>query len=189
MFRRKSLPLGVLVMILVLGLVTLGLGYGLWSKILYINGTVATGNVDVELSLGEFGDNEVEKDVGTCLAELLMIDEATQPNKIRVTVTNAYPSYECWVTFDVHQKGSIPVLVYQPIFSIRPPEKEVTFKMMDCYADPTQMHKPSERIWCTLYIHVEQDALQNAGRGKEGDPPAYEFEGTIEARQFNEPRP
>lgn len=188
MFRRKSLPLGVLVMLLVLALATLGLGYGLWSKILYINGTVATGNVDAELTLGKFGDTEVEKDVGTCLAELLMIDGATQPNKIRVTVTNAYPSYECWVNFDVHSKGTIPVLVYRPIFDIRPPEKEVTFNMVECYADPTQLHK-SEVAYCTLYIHVEQDALQNAGRGELGDPPAYAFEGTIEARQFNEPRP
>ena len=187
MFRRKSLPLGVLVMLLVLALASLGIGYGLWSKILHINGTVATGNVDVELSLGKFGDNETEKDVGDCKAELLTLPPAEQPNKIRVTVTNAYPSYECWVTFDVHQKGSIPVLVYQPIFTQVPP-KEVTFRMMDCYADETQMDDPSERIWCTLYIHVEQDALQNAGRG-EGYPPVYKFEGTIEARQFNEPRP
>lgn len=48
MFRRKSLPLGVLVMLLVLALASLGIGYGLWFKILHIDGTVHTGTVNAE---------------------------------------------------------------------------------------------------------------------------------------------
>jgi len=166
-------------MLLVLALASLGIGYGLWSKILFINGTVETGNVDVELSLGDVWENDHGKDVGTCFAELLMIDGATQPNKLHVEVGNGYPSYECFVEFDVHQKGSIPVLVYQPIFTVLPPAAEVTVSLMNCYADPTQLDFPSETAWCTLYIHVEQDAIQSH---------MYSFEGTIEARAFNDPR-
>jgi hypothetical protein len=37
--------MGVLVMIMILALASLGVGYGLWSKILFIEGTVNTGNV------------------------------------------------------------------------------------------------------------------------------------------------
>jgi len=177
-FRRKSLPLGVLVMLLVLALASLGIGYGLWSKILFINGTVATGNVDAELTLDWFKDNEDIKDVGTCFAELRMIDGATQYNKLHIEVGNAYPSYECMVRFDVHSKGSIPVLVYQPDFSKVPPEVAVDFGVVDCYPNPVQLHQ-SNVAYCTLVIHVKQEAEQNA---------TYDFEGTIEARQFNEPR-
>jgi len=169
----------VLVLLLVLALVSLGIGYGLWSKMLFINGTVATGNVDAELTLERFWDNEIEKDVGTCFAELRMIDGATQYNKLHVEVTNGYPSYECWVIFDVHSKGTIPVLVYQPDFTTLPPEPEVNVNLVDCYADPVQLHQ-SNVAYCTLVIHVKQDAIQDH---------LYDFEGTIEARQFNEPRP
>jgi len=171
-------------MLLVLALATLGVGYGLWSKTLYINGTVKTGSVDAELTLDYFRDNEEEKDVGTCFAELRMIDGAEQPNKLHIEVDSAYPSYECWVRFDVHSKGTIPVHISQPVFTRLPPETEVNVNLVDCYPDCTQLHK-SDVAYCTIVIHVKQDALQNAGRG-EGYPPAYVFEGTIEAKQFNE---
>ena len=60
MFRRKSLPVGVLVMLLVLALVSLGVGYGLWSETLKINGMVETGDLDAGWSVERFGDDEPE---------------------------------------------------------------------------------------------------------------------------------
>ena len=62
MFRRKSLPLGVLVMLLVLALASLGVGYGLWSKILTINGTVKTGTVNAVFVKAFTDDDDVMDD-------------------------------------------------------------------------------------------------------------------------------
>lgn len=46
MLGRRSLPVGAFFMVLVLALAGLGVGYGLWSKVLTIRGTVNTGNVN-----------------------------------------------------------------------------------------------------------------------------------------------
>jgi len=46
MLGRKYLPVTALFMLLVLALVAVGVGFGLWSKLLLINGTVHTGKVD-----------------------------------------------------------------------------------------------------------------------------------------------
>ena len=46
MLERRTLPVGAFFMVLVLGLAGLGVGYGLWSKLLLIRGTVNTGDVN-----------------------------------------------------------------------------------------------------------------------------------------------
>lgn len=46
MIKRKAIPVGTLFMTLVLALAFLGVGYGLWSKLLKIDGTINTGEVD-----------------------------------------------------------------------------------------------------------------------------------------------
>jgi hypothetical protein len=46
MIKRKALPVGTLFMLLVMALALLGVGYGLWSKLLLIDGTINTGEVD-----------------------------------------------------------------------------------------------------------------------------------------------
>jgi hypothetical protein len=171
-------------MVLVGMLSALGVGYALWSGTLYINGTVKTGNVDAEMTLGPVTDIET-KDVGECTAALVDLNADTQPEKIAVTITNGYPSYTCKVDFDIHSKGTIPIHVHSPKLTVDPmPAVSASFE--NCYADHVQLHK-SESALCTLVLHVEQLALQNAGRGQTGDPPAYTFDVEIVYHQFNEP--
>jgi hypothetical protein len=55
---KKSLPLGAIVMLLILALATIGVGYGLWSKILLINGVVSTGEMNASLSLKEIDESD-----------------------------------------------------------------------------------------------------------------------------------
>lgn len=200
MFGRKALPLGTLALLLILALATVGVGYGLWAEILKIDGTVTTGNVDVELSIQEvdqgdfpefnqndvWDDNEEElygKDVADCKVELL-----EENNRLRITITEGYPSFWCWVEFDVHGLGSIPVLVDQPVVIKAPPQTEVSTRFLWCYhwpfippppppIDPhPQLHR-SDRVFCALGFHVEQEAQQST---------TYNFEYAICAHQFNE---
>jgi len=140
-FGRKSLPVGVLVMLLVLALATLGLGYGLWSKTLYINGTVGTGKVDaIFITAFTDDDNKVDDadkdpgDIGTCINDpntscdpsspgpkptrydkdvglCVAVIDPNDAEKATVTVSTGYPSYYCTMWFDIKNNGTIPLKI------------------------------------------------------------------------------
>jgi hypothetical protein len=160
-------------MVLVVALAAVGIGSALWFKVLTIDGSVETGNVDAVLSLDLVEENDHGKDVADCGAELLDDNMA-----LRVFIENGYPSYECYVTINVDNTGSIPVHIYQPVWNTLPEFDAITFDVVECYDDDFQLHGEDEPALCTLYFHVEQNAEQLA---------SYEFDGFIAARQFNEP--
>ncbi|NIS82347.1 MAG: hypothetical protein GTO14_19550 [Anaerolineales bacterium] len=175
MFRREKLPTMTLFMILVLALAAMGVGYGLWFKILYVEGTVATGFLDAELSIKDVIETE-RKDVGWCEPSLMRRNQ--DKDTLFIQLGNTYPSYDCRVIFDVHNTGSIPIHIYRPYWVAQPPASAVTVEFEPCYPDDFQLH-PSEEAICEVYIHVEQGAAQNG---------EYRFEAEIEVRQYNEPR-
>ncbi|NIM92150.1 MAG: hypothetical protein GTO18_00335 [Anaerolineales bacterium] len=61
MKERKTIPVGVLFMIMVLALASLGVGYGLWSKTLVITGEVRTGDVHA-MFMDAFTDDDDKVD-------------------------------------------------------------------------------------------------------------------------------
>jgi hypothetical protein len=211
---KKSLPLGAVVMLMILALATIGIGYGLWSKTLFIFGTVNTGNLDAFLSVEEVdqlydfnancpdgsgysigqdcdGDGFLnddwewlEKDVAECVAEL----DDTDPQIMRVTITEAYPSYNCFIKWDVHNTGTIPMDVYGPAYfyegvlqgsAINVPELHVNGWPPPCFAryDESFQLDPGERIFCNLHVHLNQPAEEKT---------TYEFEVRVWGRQWNE---
>lgn len=171
MLSHKPARVGVLFMSIVVMLAMVGVGSALWSEVLDISGLVQTGDVDVEWSIESVVENDHEKDVGAC-------DATIDGDLLEIIIGGAYPSYECFVEFDVDSVGTVPVHVYHPQWLVVPPTDAVTFSVIDCYDENFQLHQ-GDRAFCTLYIHVEQEAEQDA---------AYEFVGFLEARQFNEPR-
>jgi hypothetical protein len=173
MYREKAFPIGALLLVVVVAAALMGVGYGLWSKTLDIGGTVETGEVNAEFVLGAVTEEDHGKDVGDCTAALL------DPETLEVTVSNGYPSYECWVDFQVRNPGGIPIHIYQPDFTSLPPSTEVTVDSTACYDDDLQVHEGESSPVCTIHVHVEQGGAQNA---------TYTFAATVEARQFNEPR-
>ena len=98
----------MLVMIMVLAFALTGVGYAAWTDTLVINGSVATGDLDVDFVSGRIcgltfcpaiaADPYVTKSIK-------YIDDDT----CEVTIGNLYPGAKVW--FDVAQqnKGSIPV--------------------------------------------------------------------------------
>ena len=50
MFGKKALPVGVMVMLPVVALAALGVGYGLWTGALQLEGTVNTGRLSTSTS-------------------------------------------------------------------------------------------------------------------------------------------
>lgn len=98
---KKILILG---MVLVLALSAVGAGYATWSKDLYVNGTVVTGNVAaVIVETGESDDET--KDVSSISCEVI-------GDMLYVDVLNAYPGVTYTNSFTVTSTGSVPVHVY-----------------------------------------------------------------------------
>ena len=115
MYRKMGFPIGTLVLILVIGIALLGAGYGLWSKTLHIGGTVGTSEVNAGFVLGAISEEGHGKEVGECTVTL------PDPETLQITVGNGYPSYECWVDFQVSNPGGIPIHIYQPEWTNLPP--------------------------------------------------------------------
>jgi hypothetical protein len=166
---RKSL--GLIALVLIIALASLGIAQGLWSETLNINGTVQTGTVNVELSMsGWTEDNEpANKDTATCTGAL-----SDNNNTLTITISNAYPNYICYVkNMDVHNVGTIPVHVHQPVFTA---PAELTVELENCYAQDVQLHT-NDAAYCNWKITVLQSAAQGS---------SYTFTGTIFAHQYNE---
>lgn len=189
MLRRKSMPIGAFFMVLVLALATLGVGFGLWSKLLLINGTVNTGTVDAKFALAfTDDDNKIDNplkdagDVGPCPAfgAGSCDPKAFGPNPARydkdvgvctasldptgttltVAVKYGYPSYHCTLWFDILNSGTIPVKI-QSLTLSHPgfTEDEVTVELSELACG--QQIDPGKTQQGDVHIHVEQGAEQN----------------------------
>jgi hypothetical protein len=183
---RKGLSIGTIVVILVVALAAIGVGYGLWSETLKIEGTVYTGEVDVGFSgpyVTEWVDIDgipswepEDKDAAAeCYAWLYDADLSSDGYEgIGVQVVGAYPSYHCGVTFDVSNIGSVPVLIHQPVRTSGP-----AWATLDgCYDEDTQLEY-GEYAYCAILIHFdnEDQVAENS---------VYTFTFQILAHQWNE---
>lgn len=174
---RKMLILPVILMALMMGFAG-----AYWHDQLVIEGEITTGTYDSELSLpkDQWGDNEVEKDIGQVSAIII----GPPYDIIEITITDAYPCYEAWVVIGVHHIGSVPCII-SDISWVAPPELEIWIAEYATYPWPigAQLHG-CEEIFFYLYIHVFEDEM--------AEPPieplqdtTYAFTVTIETIQYN----
>jgi len=164
--------IGILCLALVLALGLLGVGFALWDKTLYINGTVNTGEVDAEFTnVSCMEDVEVElKDVGQCEALL-----GADLQSLDITITNGYPCYGCTVYFDITNTGTVPVKVNaMTITNPDPAAVAVTWTLDLAVGDQIDAGDSASG---DIYIHVEQGAAELA---------QYTFTAEIWLVQWNE---
>lgn len=117
--RKRALPLGMLAVGLLVVLAGIGIVSGLWSKNLTIEGTVETGDLNVDWTLNTTGvgddlctqfnplfpcDGVVRKDVGKFNCTVDREDQQI----LHFVVSNAYPSYEADCQYHFKNTGSIP---------------------------------------------------------------------------------
>lgn len=179
-------PITVLMVLMLLALGTVGVGYGLWSEVLTIEGTVETGNVDAEWSFVGCFDIE-DKDVGT-IAGFIDPNDATV---VHFEIGNAYPSYTADCEVEYTYIGSVPAhveaihfipgdftgcVVDQSLntgsFIASCDQATVTWANGLC----TQLHQ-GDFLGSSLRVHVEQEAAQNT---------TYNFGVEVQLNQFNE---
>lgn len=168
--------IGLLLLVLVLALGALGVGYAMWDKTLYIDGTVNTGEVNMEIISASSDDPPgtidyaKDKDVGSTAVSYVIGSQS-----ITVTVTNGYPCYEVYVHFTAHNNGTVPVRLQDII--VTNPDPCITVDAWDGMGE--QIH-PSQNADNTIYIHVEQCAEELA---------TYTFDVEFYYVQYNEYTP
>lgn len=150
--EMKKIALVSLALVLALGM--LGVGYAHWEKSLYIEGTVNTGEVNMEIISAASDDPPgnidpgKDKDVGCTRVQI----DPSDNQRVIVTVENGYPCYEVYIHFTAHNNGTIPVRL-QDIIVTAPPE--ITVEGWDGIGE--QIH-PCQRSDNTGHLHIEQIA-------------------------------
>jgi len=184
--RKLSPPLVLLVTGLVLALGVLGVAYGLWSKTLYIEGSVQTGDIDAEWSFVGCFDIE-DKDVGTTAGWI----DGSDPQILHFTIDNGYPSYTGDCEVEYLYTGSVPahveaiefealsgltgcVVVQQPLGTTTATCDQLTVKWVNGLC--LQLHQGFEQAG-SLRVHVEQGAEMDS---------TYTFQVRNKLVQFNE---
>jgi hypothetical protein len=195
-------------------LIAVGVAFALWADVLKIHIEVNTGNVDVEFgdnpSVKEYvgfpasgggwdfkeeGSDPEAKDVGQCAVTFEDIEDEESTGlgtsagnddlDLKITISNGYPGYKCEVTFEVVNRGTIPVKLYffdEDGYRLTPLPATFTIgnNAVTCTLDGedgAQVH-PYESATYTLSCVVEQSASEDA---------QYSTQIYIQARQWNEP--
>lgn len=196
MSPRRRAPAAVLSVLLLVGLASLGVRYGLWAKTLRIEGVVHTGEVEARwtrVSCAEFHPwpngnlpGEAEgKDVGMTTA----IRDPAGDQMLHITLSNVYPSYavDCQVRLD--NNGTIPVIIRGTTIVAGGNLTNCALsrhnkKTLRCH-QPTvvftdnlgvQLH-PEDEAASNLTVHVEQPADQGE---------TYAFDVMVCMAQWNE---
>ena len=143
---------------------------------------------------GPLGD----KNVSDIECNLSAGPDGTPNQHLAVTITNAYPSIDYFCDIEIHGTGSVPVHITNVTLddgtSPSPLPVGTTLQLENCHfvpngttppgtplADPSnpvgeQLHF-SDRVICTLHVHLENNAQQLA---------VYTFSGSVTSAQYNE---
>jgi len=170
--RSNLGKIGVICLVLMLCLAAIGVGYGHWSQTLNIDGTVDTGELDIEFLNCVTGDNETGGDVGEMSVLEVDTDGDLDIDKLIVTLDYGYFCYEGYVIFDVHNNGSVPeevvaVTITEPIGG----EVDVSLSGI---AVGSQL-SPGQSVPCVLSAHVTSNVSGT-----------YSFSVVIEAWNWNQ---
>jgi hypothetical protein len=100
---KKSLPVGMIFIFLLVAIATMGLSYGYWTDSLAVNGTVVNGELDVEFTNLWWSDNN-------CTYKM----DPTS-HTLTITADKAYPGFWCEGSVQVKNTGTIPVKIMAPV--------------------------------------------------------------------------
>jgi hypothetical protein len=158
----------IITLVLVIALASLGTAYALWDKTLFIDGSVQTGDLNMQIvSITSddppgaldpwypFLNNDIDpapyplKDVG--VTEVWI--DAEDDQMAWIWLQNGYPCYWVAVHFTAYNNGTIPVKLNDIILDN--PNPCITVLPSDGLGEQID---PGERRDNTIFIHVEQCA-------------------------------
>ena len=108
---KKLFP--IVVLVLLVALAAIGVGYAVWDQSLTVNGTAATGKLEVQwdaptataidtAGMAGYGP------VGACSA---WRSGSTIYDNLNIAISNGYPGFRCVVTAGVNNTGTVPAVV------------------------------------------------------------------------------
>jgi predicted ribosomally synthesized peptide with SipW-like signal peptide len=169
MSARKSLPIGIIVMILMMALAALGVGYAWWTEQLTTTGTIQTGSINVKLENATTSEFD-PLDVASCSTNI-----SGDGKSISVVITDAYPAYTCSIKFNLINVGTIPAKITNvnlPVdndgYGVEPSGALVSKPVL----------APGKPEGATFFVRVKPGAAQSAN---------YQFDFSIEVTQGNAP--
>jgi len=195
---ERAVPFGMLAVLLLLALASLGVVYALWTKTLTIEGLVGTGRLHARWDgaiCSEFhdwpwppeGNGEVlGKDVGSTTVST----DPNDNNLLHLVIDNGYPSYSVDCEVEYVNDGTIPWVIRGTTIVPLSPNLhncaltgnqtkvlsclELTVVLVDGIGSQID---PGDGVASSVRIHVEQQAAQNA---------EYDFAIQICVAQWNE---
>jgi len=200
--RTRRAQVTALVFALVVALASLGIGYGLWYKVLTVGGEVNTGTVHGywtgAVTTDPPGANDVKDETGARADKDVGMLECTidglDPEILHYTIHNGYPSYYADCEVEWTNDGTIPVKVVAlragpeggPLVDIPfdtwvdldlngDGENDINLKLTNGLL--TQID-PGDDDAYSVWVHVKQTAPQGAVLG---------FDVEIQLNQWNEP--
>lgn len=154
--------IGLICLALVLSLGTLGVGYAMWDKTVYVNGTVETGEVNMYFS--DPGSSDDPGDLDPLHPDLPVYEEKDvaktetwiDPNDdqlLHIVITDGYPYYRVAVHVSAWNNGTVPVKL----------QGIINNNALDCITiDPSdgigEQVDPGDHRNYTIYVTVLQCA-------------------------------
>jgi predicted ribosomally synthesized peptide with SipW-like signal peptide len=167
MSARKSLPIGIILMILMMALAALGVGYAWWTEQLTTTGTIQTGSIDVKLenvTISEFDP----LNVASCDPNISGDGKA-----ISVVINNAYPAYTCSINFNLINVGTVPAKITNVNLPVENEEYGVVSSGALVSKPMLDPGKPEE---ANFFVRVRPGSAQSAN---------YQFDFSIDIVQGN----
>jgi len=183
----KKIKIYALVLVLVLG--CLGAAYAAWVDELKVNGRVEAGNIDVYFKDAKLCFDGDDKDIVD--ADVEIIDD----KKLKVTIKDFYPCVDGYLSFRVHNRGSVPVVLENMDIKLRPEDKGLTLEQTEelpKFCKPSWWNKQetlkegvqlgqSNKAQKALYFNLDQFICED----KDTQDMVYEFTVTLDFIQYN----
>ena len=99
--RTKLVEIFTLLMV---ALMVAGFAYAQWTETLVLEGTVKTGELELEWSCECWDNDDGLNDIGE-------VECSPNGDTLTITVTNAYPCYEVSGKIDIENVGSVPAVL------------------------------------------------------------------------------
>jgi hypothetical protein len=189
--------IGLLVLALVLALGTMGVGFALWSDVLYINGTVDTGRISAYWTCWAAWDSETaEKDYSSVSCSVTTTDETD--DTLNITLIDAYPCIDYYVVADIHANGTLPIHVCGVTLDTAGLPAGSTVEVLGVTDEtttpptlaagpptyPIQIHPDGDPGYIAFKVHLSNEAEQDADNADQ--TANYTFSGTLNYQQWNE---
>lgn len=147
--------IGIISLVLTLCLAGVGIVYGHWTGTLDIEGTVQTGELDMEFLHCNVTEINDPLEIGETKVVCVDTDSDGDSDAMLVNMSNVTASYRAEIAFDVNNNGTLPLVINS--IQIDVDQTSLGSDAFDIQLDgiaPGDSINPGDSKSCVLRIHV-----------------------------------